>query len=410
MAIEVLSDWNAILGQCCCPMPACPEPTMEGQYVFLNAEAVGYLDETEDAGPYLDRKIYKEQVNTSTRDWFSPSNGEDYHSENHHSGEYRREYDLNYRHYPAGWPDGCPVPWSEPVESVTCSSSYSSTTRFYSLDYIPGGSQYVLSYEESILRSPHPTENCWYIDTKTATSYDWDFGPYPPVLEGTEITESESIAYLLTSGNWWVGIGGPPPGSTDTEQYLNGVTVSEWYSNMAAIIIPLLDFSDEACITNYNEGINSNLSINPESLILWRFPAIFVTKSRFRWVIPDTWTDQNTGLPVTFPGSYFKITWDIATYPTDPDAEISYIQDLTWEWTGPGDPEDEDSWKSGWYEIDPPGEPGERKIVNVRYECYRSSRFGGKPQITGDAEDITDDVPLQLRLTSSRHSINLLHL
>jgi hypothetical protein len=131
----------------------------------------------------------------------------------------------------------------------------------------------------------------------------------------------------------------------------------------------------------------------PSGIPSWGGATMF----RFKWVIPDTWT-----------GSHFKITWDIATYPTDPDAEISYIQDLTWEWTGPGDPEDEDSWKSGWYEIDPPGEPGERKIVNVRYSCYRSPKFGNKPQITGDAEDITDDVPLQRRFTSDRHSINLL--
>jgi hypothetical protein len=133
----------------------------------------------------------------------------------------------------------------------------------------------------------------------------------------------------------------------------------------------------------------------------WRhaFGSVDLIEHRFRWVVPDTWT-----------GSHFKVTWDIATYPTDPLAEISYIQDLTWEWTGPGDPEDADSWKSGWYEIEPPGEPGERKIVNVRYSCYRSPRFGNKPQITGDAEDITNDVPLQYRFTSDNHTVNLLHL
>jgi len=101
--------------------------------------------------------------------------------------------------------------------------------------------------------------------------------------------------------------------------------------------------------------------------------------ARFRWVIPDTW-----------PGSYFKITWDIVTYPTDPEAEPSYVQDLTWTWPGPGDPEDEDSWKSEWYEIEPPGEPGERKIVNIRFECYKSAKFGVKPQVTGEAVELPD--------------------
>jgi hypothetical protein len=57
----------------------------------------------------------------------------------------------------------------------------------------------------------------------------------------------------------------------------------------------------------------------------------------------------------------------------------------TWEWPGPGNPADEESWKSGWYEIDPPESVGTRRIVNIRYECYRSTRIGVKPQITGEA-------------------------
>lgn len=121
----------------------------------------------------------------------------------------------------------------------------------------------------------------------------------------------------------------------------------------------------------------------------WRkFPPNFVAQlkaARFRWVVPDT-----------FEGSYFKVTWDILEEPDgwdDPSPTVfrSFVAtDQTWEWTGPGDPEDPDSWKSGWYEIDPPSVPGTRRVVNIRFECYRSTHFGNKPQVTGEAVELPD--------------------
>jgi hypothetical protein len=111
----------------------------------------------------------------------------------------------------------------------------------------------------------------------------------------------------------------------------------------------------------------------------WRrcFGSFNLKKIRVRWVVPDTWE-----------GSYFKVTWDLVFFPEDESTPTVVATDQTWTWTGPGDPDDEDSWKSGWYEIDPPEEPGETRIVNVRYECYRSTRLGIKPQITGEAYEI----------------------
>jgi hypothetical protein len=97
-----------------------------------------------------------------------------------------------------------------------------------------------------------------------------------------------------------------------------------------------------------------------------------ITQSRFKWVIPDTWT-----------GSYFKITWDVVFFPADESTPTILLTDQTWEWTGPGP-----TWDSGWYTLDPPEEPGEVRVVNVRYECYRSTAFGGKPQVTGEAYEI----------------------
>lgn len=96
------------------------------------------------------------------------------------------------------------------------------------------------------------------------------------------------------------------------------------------------------------------------------------TYCRFKWTIPDT-----------FEGTYFKITWDVVTFPDTGDP-VAVSTDNTWEWTGPGDPEDEDSWKSGWYDIAVPGEPGETRVVNIRFECY-TGPYGHMPQVTGEA-------------------------
>jgi hypothetical protein len=77
----------------------------------------------------------------------------------------------------------------------------------------------------------------------------------------------------------------------------------------------------------------------------------------------------------------------VVFFPTS-GSPVLISANQTWDdWEGPGDPEDADSWKSGWYEIDPPEEPGEVRVVNIRFECYQGP-YGNKPQITGEAYDI----------------------
>ena len=103
-----------------------------------------------------------------------------------------------------------------------------------------------------------------------------------------------------------------------------------------------------------------------------------VVKARFRWVIPNTFT-----------GSYFKITWDILEEPEGwnsglPGAPSRTLTPATpWEWTGPGVEGNENSWKSGWYEIEPPAVPGTRRVVNVKIECY-TDPFGSMPDPIGE--------------------------
>jgi hypothetical protein len=70
-------------------------------------------------------------------------------------------------------------------------------------------------------------------------------------------------------------------------------------------------------------------------------------------------------------------------------------QDNEVKWTGPGNPEDseDESWLSDFYYLEPPDAPGDKRIVNVRYECYRSSKFGQKPQLTGEQVELDLESP-----------------
>lgn len=111
---------------------------------------------------------------------------------------------------------------------------------------------------------------------------------------------------------------------------------------------------------------------------------LYVRFSRFRWVIPSE-----------HPGSYFKITWDVLFFPNEYDPEDPespqpeiVAANQTWEWTGPGDPEEPETWKSPWIDLVPTAESGVVKVVNVRYECYTSSKFGNRPQTLGEFYDL----------------------
>ena len=110
-----------------------------------------------------------------------------------------------------------------------------------------------------------------------------------------------------------------------------------------------------------------------------------ITKAQYRWVIPKTWSIYTSD---PFTGTYFKICWDIAFQPPEGDPSI-ISEDEVWEWTGPGDPENDDSWISPWFNLDAPPEDGMSFVANIRFECYRS-KFGTKPQVMGEAVELVE--------------------
>jgi hypothetical protein len=100
----------------------------------------------------------------------------------------------------------------------------------------------------------------------------------------------------------------------------------------------------------------------------------FITKVRIRFRIPTSHA-----------GSRFWITYDVADFPQDGDPSI-VSEDNVIEWTGPGTGASSDpSWLTPWVEIDPPENPGQRRIVNIRYTCYSGTKYGVKPQVMGEA-------------------------
>lgn len=170
-----------------------------------------------------------------------------------------------------------------------------------------------------------------------------------------------------------------PAFGTGTDTYSDPIDLATARDNGYDAMLAGLDW---ATMDKGNDCHSRRIDITPLGSPFRLLEAKF---HRFRWVIPDT-----------FQGTWFKITWDVIEEPLGwdedpPTATRSYhAENQTWEWTGPGDPEDPESWKSPWIEIPVPAVSGSRRVVNIRFECYRSARYGHLPQITGDAVTLPD--------------------
>ena len=173
---------------------------------------------------------------------------------------------------------------------------------------------------------------------------------------------------------------------TLTTTYEGPVSVATARSTAYAAMLGALDFTDSGfSIGSYCQAYRVNQVPWHGAGGYLSFACLLVQFVRYRWKIPTDFT-----------GTYFKITWDEVFFPQgyDPDDSNSpqpspLNRDLTATWEGPGDLEDPQSWEaSDWRTLNPPDQPGESRVVNVRFQCYRSPDFGNKPQITGEAFDL----------------------
>jgi len=206
------------------------------------------------------------------------------------------------------------------------------------------------------------------------------------------------LLYTL-SGGVWASLGGKkvtPDVTTSithsgvlrgggNHSYVNQYTNAACCADAYAAMLAALNWNDNQMRKEaYCAAVAWRLKV--PSTNEWQNNPINVTFVRYRWRIPDS-----------FEGKWFKITWDEVFFPEDydennPDSPqpSAVNRDLTVEWTGPGDPTKTDSWIVGdWHVMNPPPENGETRVVNVRYQCYRSPNFGNKPQVTGESFDLT---------------------
>ena len=377
--IETLEDWNAVLaGGCCCEMPGCPVPTKECESASVTLCGIKTADGGfPSPGGNYETVLCKSAAITGSAVFDNEFNTGD--EDMTHSwtrrGAVKQGGDCDTLNLFSGSGSGSDTTYHE----LTNENIATTDTRTWTVVLSGGVPTATLSGEsaEYNIAGDLLYSNPYGPDDYTCT-FAQAFGTNKSGYSWTGLVATYEARSPF-------GFGTPANFTATFSAYM----LTEAGDDLAAVELAAGDYA--STVFEYSEYLATVADVATPNLIT----GATATHLRIRWIIPDT-----------FKGSYFKITWDILTEPTDPLEEKSYLQDLTWEWTGPGDPLDEDSWKSGWYEIAPPGDPGTRSVVNVRFECYRGP-YGNKPQATGTEEDISDDVPLQARFTSDRHSINL---
>lgn len=356
MKIETLDDWNLVLTGCdCCPMPPCPLPTRECESISKTLCGFELPDHPGNSAADACLRFATRQSSKYT---------------SHHFGD-----GLDPESTVTGSTDSKYIE-TKVIEGGVCVSHWEIIETVAKVEI-----SYARQFGE-VIYTKRITDNYVWLESDTSPAYvegtvseqDYDFTNGDPDGDVTIVSGNDVIAIrghnasslspdaTWNSGNWlyWKSFPGDDENSDHTVSFkdpLIGPAALEGYEFPA-------DNTGEQCSSELGCGT--------------------ATKSRFRWVIPDTWA-----------GSYFKITWDEVFFPVgydplDPESPQPYGSKIneTWEWPGPGVPGDEDTWKSGWYVIDPPNSPGQIRIVNIRYECYRSTKFGTKPQVTGEAVEL----------------------
>jgi hypothetical protein len=420
--IETLAEWNHVLGSepydfdhvsyCCCKMLECPAPEIVCQSITGMASPYG------DTNPDDETPTYYSKVKTGVTYSYSETT----HATHPAGGTY-----VSYSGSGSGFEgdtwevessDGGPV--NAQVTIVNCYGN-----EFTAKTYCDaGGGWESASYEAWVLGDGEGnitssgtdiTSQTTVAHTNVSGTDDGDGGVFPECTFKTE-TETDTwdnchsstpgycagypIKETTTSTVYGDSLEGWPAGTvtTPSKTYENGVTWKPWLAAVKGFILGRMDFEDEdldeGCIQE--SGLRSSGLHESEEDFYAQNAALIFNKVRLRWKIPSIYNPLGNSTD-PFPGTYFKISWDIGFFPVDyvwndpesPQPEL--VSSETWEWEGPGDHDDPegDTWLSDWYDVPIPDRSGENRIVNVRYECYKGP-FGSKPQVLGAAFDWTD--------------------
>lgn len=414
MKIETLTDWNEVLEACgCCPMPVCPVPVLSCQSRTGDVSLSLYPPFVEPEG--------EDDVEFSTL-YLNKTNKEE--------GWYEGEAWL-YQ----GWYEnpGEANSWGELLQHETFTGSFDSPgawqiteTGNYTVDddgshsdVFPEGDSFSGNDGIGLFRLIF-TVNDVYPFSGSGT----EIQPLTVTVNTTTLSYKDPVLRYQKSGGPLVlqGAGGSDDLYNDawdvTEHYERRQTLTEPKTKTGLIQEAADDMPDwpegsakpqgTQCFAETNVDWVTLGEVRPypeDEDMYFSFGSYNASASatgiRYRWQVPKTFT-----------GKYFKITWDIleepdgwdATIddpdyeppvPNDPPEPVPQIpdpeapkrtfvsQDNVWEWTGPGDPDEDSTWLSDWYAIDHPAVAGRRRIVNIRYECYRSP-YGNKPEVTGE--------------------------
>lgn len=97
--------------------------------------------------------------------------------------------------------------------------------------------------------------------------------------------------------------------------------------------------------------------------------------------IYDEWVDGGSVVP-----ELPELPPEAPTHPGLQPTPPVLSEDFVEIWTGPGDPNDDDSWLFPlWHELEIPTDEAENRVVNVRFYCYPDSPYGYAPQVTGES-------------------------
>lgn len=362
MKIETLTEWNAVLSGCgCCPMPGAPPPALlcESMEVSLSESGLFY---DADGRPHSKRVFTSTGAvsNTTTSTFYHPSftanfflTGPSYTHTSLVATDSRKETSEaipQFRTYKCGIFTGS--------ISKTLSGAYNKTTTSTPgyTQFTPEGERSFFTHQDSIDTVAISVANTQWSETTTNESL------YP--------TSDNPWAWDNPTSSTETQIGAIPL-INPTESY-EGPVAMDAVKPIIAALISSASFSEcpssngFLCQAQYQETARN---IPGVGLFIGYAMA---RKVRYRWEIPSLHL-----------GAYFKITWDILNLPTVGSATLD--KDLTVVWVGPGSGDQADpSWLTAWNEITAPLVPGVRRVVNVRYESYKSLRFGTKPQLTGE--------------------------
>ena len=364
MKIETLYDWNVVNAGCgCCPMPTGSPPAKLSESIEVNLPLLGRSGST--VSPYEE---YEDLSCSITQTRFKKVVFSDEASASDGSSLSYMSTTTYFRRYNDDIDDLLETN-ATVINTDTATGSNGLNGLTITETYSQNASRSSLTFTEVITGTSTPPGTAWFITTRTVTMSDAEADPFSSL-----ITEADTYIDRALADPFW------EPNPFRLTRGFSSIAVTEALSR-----------------TTCEEIFPSEITAIKRRLV------------SYRWRIPHmtSWgQDPNALVPNT--GVYFKITWDVATEPDQSyveqywngtawvnrtvaisSAPATLQEDLTWEWSGPGTGDiDDPSWLSGDYFLLPPDEPGIRKIVNVRYESYRSTRIGMKPQLLGEAYEL----------------------